>query len=263
MEKKVVADKRDDDTFCEQGILVRGLTKSFGKKIVLDQCTLNVDKGTVYGLLGKNGAGKTTLFKLLLGLLKPDAGCIQIFGRKVDKDCQWILRHTGSIIEMPVFYEHLSARENLRIHLAYMGLSEDTGIEQTLKMAGLKDVGNSPVRSFSLGMRQRLAIARALIHKPRLLILDEPVNGLDPAGIRDMRILFRNLIDSQGMTILMSSHLVSEILQVADRIGVISDGAMVMEMDTQELSPNHTRDLEDFLITAMEGGRGYDETDRS
>lgn len=157
------------------------------------------------------------------------------------------------MIETPVFYDHLSATENLQIHLAYMGM-ENTQAESVLERVGLTGTGTQPVSEFSLGMRQRLAIARAIIHKPEVLILDEPVNGLDPVGIKEMRILFRQLADQQGMTILMSSHILSEIQQVADRIGVIADGRIVLEEDAEIIRRNHPQDMEDYLLAAIEGG---------
>ena len=178
----------------EQAIHTKGLCKSFGKNEVLRKCSLTVEKGTIYGFLGINGAGKTTMFKILTGLLTPTLGEVQVLGKDVTVQKADILRHIGSMIDVPVFYEHLSAKENLNIHLAYMGVKKaDT--ETTLSKVGLQSVGNQPVSEFSLGMRQRLAIARAMVHQPKLLILDEPFNGLDPVGIREMRDLFKSLVE--------------------------------------------------------------------
>ena len=155
-----------------------------------------------------------------------------------------------------MFYEHLSAADNLLLHLAYMGI-ENRKVESVLERVGLPGTGTQPVREFSLGMRQRLAIARAIIHRPEVLILDEPVNGLDPAGIREMRILFRQLADQDGVTILLSSHLLSEVRQITDRIGVIADGRLVLEANTEEIRKKHPKDMEDYLIGVMEGGLHY------
>ncbi|HIV35510.1 MAG TPA: ATP-binding cassette domain-containing protein [Candidatus Blautia intestinigallinarum] len=232
------------------------LTKTFSRKEVIRDCQISVERGTIYGLLGKNGAGKTTIFKLLLGFLKPTAGTAAIFNMDSVKDNAKILRHTGSLIETPVFYEHLSAADNLLLHLAYMGI-ENRKVESVLERVGLPGTGTQPVREFSLGMRQRLAIARAIIHRPEVLILDEPVNGLDPAGIREMRILFRQLADQDGVTILLSSHLLSEVRQITDRIGVIADGRLVLEANTEEIRKKHPKDMEDYLIGVMEGGLHY------
>lgn len=232
------------------------LTKTFSRKEVIRDCRISVERGTIYGLLGKNGAGKTTIFKLLLGFLKPTAGTASILNMDNVKDNTKILKRTGSLIETPMFYEHLSAADNLLLHLAYMGI-ENRKVEPVLERVGLPGTGTQPVREFSLGMRQRLAIARAIVHRPEVLILDEPVNGLDPAGIREMRILFRQLADQDGVTILLSSHLLSEVRQITDRIGVIADGRLVLEANTEEIRKKHPKDMEDYLIGVMEGGLHY------
>lgn len=238
-------------------VFTNKLTKSFSGKEVIKGCQISVKRGTIYGFLGKNGAGKTTMFKLLLGLQKPSSGTAFILGMDVTKDIEKILKCTGSLIETPVFYDHLSATENLQIHLAYMGV-ENAQVESVLERVGLPSTGTQPVSEFSLGMRQRLAIARAIIHKPEVLILDEPVNGLDPVGIKEMRNLFRQLADQEGMTILMSSHLLSETRQIADRIGVIADGRIVLEEEAEIIRRNHPQDMEDYLLAAIEGGIDLD-----
>ena len=184
-------------------VKTNNLSKSYNKKTVINSCNMSVKKGRIYCLVGQNGAGKTTLFK----------------GMDCKNESLEILARTGSLIETPVFYEHISARKNLKIHLEYMDCKDaDKKIESILEKVGLKDSADQHVSTFSLGMRQRLAIARALVHEPSLLILDEPINGMDPVGIRDMRELFRNLSE-QGVTILMSSHFLSEVELVADDIG--------------------------------------------
>ena len=172
------------------------------------------------------------------------------------RDNEAILRRTGSLIEAPIFYEHLSAADNLRLHLAYMGI-EDTDVEATLCRVGLPGTGSQPVSTFSLGMRQRLAIARAIIHRPEVLILDEPVNGLDPVGMKEMRILFRRLVQEEGMTILMSSHLLPEIEQIADRVGVIADGTVVQEAEMADIRKQHPSDMEDYFILLIQGGADH------
>ena len=211
-------------------ISASNLTKTFLGKEVIRNCTFSVERGSIYGFLGRNGAGKTTVLKLLLGLLKPSAGTAGVLGLDSVRDNEAILRRTGSLIETPIFYEHLSAADNLRLHLAYMGI-KGTDVEPTLCRVGLPGTGSQPVSTFSLGMRQRLAIARAIIHRPEVLILDEPVNGLDPVGMKEMRILFRRLVQEEGMTIMMSSHLLSEIEQIADHVGVIAGGIIVQEAE--------------------------------
>lgn len=164
-----------------------------------------------------------------------------------------MLSQIGSLIETPTFYEHLSARKNLEIHLAYMG-SPGFGVDKALQMVGLSDVGEKAVSKFSLGMRQRLGIARAFIHKPQILILDEPINGLDPMGIKEIRELFLHLVKENGMTILLSSHILSEIEHVADKIGVIVDGKIVCESDLAQIKSEYPGSLEDYFFTIMSGG---------
>lgn len=196
------------------------------------------------------------MLKLLLGLLKPSAGTAGVLGLDSVRDNEAILRRTGSLIETPIFYEHLSAADNLLLHLAYMGI-EDTDVESTLCRVGLPGTGSQPVSTFSLGMRQRLAIARAIIHRPEVLILDEPVNGLDPVGMKEMRILFRRLVQEEGMTILMSSHLLPEIEQIADRVGVIADGTVVQEAEMADIRKQHPSDMEDYFISLIQGGADH------
>lgn len=237
-------------------ISASNLTKTFLGKEVIRNCTFSVERGSIYGFLGRNGAGKTTVLKLLLGLLKPSAGTASVLGLDSVRDNEAILRRTGSLIETPIFYEHLSAADNLRLHLAYMGI-EDTAVEPTLCRVGLPGTGNQPVSTFSLGMRQRLAIARAIIHRPEVLILDEPVNGLDPVGMKEMRILFRRLVQEEEMTILMSSHLLSEIEQIADRVGVIADGTVVQEAEMADIRKQHPSDMEDYFILLIQRGADH------
>lgn len=237
-------------------ISASNLTKTFLGKEVIRNCTFSVERGSIYGFLGRNGAGKTTVLKLLLGLLKPSAGTASVLGLDSVRDNETILQRTGSLIETPIFYEHLSAADNLRLHLAYMGI-KGTDVEPTLCRVGLPGIGSQPVSTFSLGMRQRLAIARAIIHRPEVLILDEPVNGLDPVGMKEMRILFRRLVQEEGMTIMMSSHLLSEIEQIADRVGVIADGTVVQEAEMADIRKQHPSDMEDYFISLIQGGADH------
>ena len=183
-------------------IQVHEVIKTFDGKEILRNLNLNVERGTIYGLLGANGAGKTTTFKLISGLLQPTAGSIHFSGEVIQTQNKEFLKEMGILIETPVFYEHLSARENLEIHLAYMGC-DTADIDNSLQVVGLADTGEKPVSKFSLGMKQRLAIARAISHTPKLLVLDEPVNGLDPIGIRQMRELFLSLVKDQDMKSVM------------------------------------------------------------
>jgi len=237
----------------EPVIKIEGLTKSFGDSTVVKDSNMTVPKGCVYGFLGANGAGKTTIFKMLTGLLCPTSGTAMVLGLDVIKDREKVLRGIGSLIEAPVFYEHLSAAENLNMHLEYMD-TKGFGAEIALDMVGLTETGKKPVGKFSLGMRQRLGIARAFIHKPQILILDEPINGLDPMGIRDMRKLFLTLIQKHGMTILLSSHILSEIEHTADRVGVIVNGTVVREVYLEEIKGQSGIRLEDYFFNIMSGG---------
>lgn len=230
------------------------LAKSFGEIEVIKDCSMCIEEGTIYGFLGANGAGKTTVFKLLTGLLTPDLGSVEILEQNMLQNRDKMLSQIGSLIETPTFYEHLSAQKNLEIHLAYMG-NRGYEINKILKMVGLSDAGKKAVAKFSLGMRQRLGIARALIHQPKILILDEPINGLDPMGIRAMRELFLSLAKEHGITILLSSHILSEIEHVADKIGVIVDGKIVSETDLAEVKAENKNSLEEYFFTIMSGGK--------
>lgn len=238
----------------QTAIQTNNLVKCFGQNEVIKDCSMRIEQGTIYGFLGANGAGKTTVFKLLTGLLTPDSGSVQILGLDMLKNRDTMLSQIGSLIEAPTFYEHLSAHKNLEIHLKYMGV-EGFGVDKALKMVGLTDIEGKTVAKFSLGMRQRLGIARALIHMPKILILDEPINGLDPMGIRAMRELFLNLVKEYGTTILISSHILSEIEHVADKIGVIVEGKIVCETDLALVKAEYKNSLEEYFFTIMSGGK--------
>lgn len=238
----------------QTAIQTKHLIKCFGDNQVIRDCSMCIEKGTIYGFLGANGAGKTTVFKLLTGLLMPDLGSVEILGCNMLTNRDKMLSQIGSLIEAPTFYEHLSARKNLEIHLAYME-NEGFGIERALQMVGLPDIEEKAVSKFSLGMRQRLGIARALIHQPEILILDEPINGLDPMGIKEVRELFVRLAKEHGMTILLSSHILSEIEHIADKVGVIVDGRIVCESDLAQIKTEYKGSLEDYFFTIMSGGK--------
>ena len=237
----------------EKILKVRNVAKAFNGREMIHGMNLSVERGMIYGLLGVNGAGKTTTFKMITGLLRPDSGEIIFSGTSVSGQDKGFLREMGILIETPVFYEHLSARENLELHLQYMGCGVDK-IEEVLNRAGLQNTGRQPVSKFSLGMRQRLAIARAISHGPKLLVLDEPVNGLDPVGIRQMRELFLSLARESGMTLLVSSHILSEIEHVADRVGVLADGSIAKEVSIEQVRKDCPEGLEDYFFNIMNGG---------
>jgi len=204
------------------------LTKTFNGKAAVNQVNLTIPKGAIYGFLGPNGAGKTTAIKLLLGLMKETTGSIQIFGKELKKEKQTILRNIGSLVESPSYYGNLSARENLELLQIILQTPKER-IDEVLNIVRLEKDANRPVKGFSLGMKQRLGIASALLGSPELLILDEPTNGLDPSGIIEMRELIKSLPEKYGVTVLVSSHLLSEIDQMATQVGIISKGSLIFQ----------------------------------
>lgn len=216
-------------------ITTNNLTYRFnGKETVLSDINLQVPTGSIYGFLGPNGAGKTTTLRLLLGLLKKQDGEINIFNLPFEKNRIDILRKTGSLIESPSLYAHLSAKENLAI-LQKVYQCKPSRIEEVLKIVGLENTGKKSTGKFSLGMKQRLSIAIALMHEPELLILDEPTNGLDPNGIIEMRDLLKQLNKDLGMTILVSSHLLAEIEKMVTHVGIINKGKLIFQGTMGEL----------------------------
>ena len=212
------------------------LTKAFGGQRVVDDVSLHVKKGEIYGFLGPNGAGKTSVMKMLTNLWKPTEGTIELFEERLAYNSYDVLKRIGSIIEFPTFYNHLSGTENLRLHCEYMGFYREGSIEEALEMLGLSEAHKKAVGSYSLGMKQRLGIARAILSKPELLILDEPTNGLDPAGMKKIRNLLKALCLEYGITIFISSHILSEIESIADTIGVIHHGRMKKEISLKEMT---------------------------
>jgi ABC-2 type transport system ATP-binding protein len=219
------------------------LTKRFGKTAVVDDVSLAVREGTVYGLLGPNGAGKTTLLKMIAGLIRPTGGRILFDGEPWSREN---LRQIGALIEAPAVYGNLTACENLKVHTLMLGLP-DSRIEEALRTVDLADTGKKRASQFSLGMKQRLGIAIALLKRPRLLILDEPTNGLDPIGIRDLRELIRSF-PAQGITVLLSSHALNEVGQIVDDIGIIHGGKLRHQGRLGQI-----RDLEALFVETVRG----------
>lgn len=205
---------------------------------------IHVKKGEVYGFLGPNGAGKTTVMKMLTNLWKPTSGTVALFGKALEKTSYEVLKRMGSIIEFPTFYDHMSGKDNLQLHCEYMGYYNKGSVEEALQMLGLSDAADKPAGSYSLGMKQRLGIARAILCKPELVILDEPTNGLDPAGMKQIRDLFRMLCTEYGMTLMISSHLLPEIESIADTVGVIHHGKMMKEISMKEIAETNTAYIE-------------------
>ena len=200
------------------------LCKSFKNQKAVNKVSLNIEKGTIYGLLGPNGAGKSTTLKILTGMLKPTSGEIYFDGKPWDRKC---LSEIGALIENPPIYENLSARDNLKVRSLLLG-TEEKRIDDVLRMVSLTNTGKKKSGHFSMGMKQRLGIAMALLGKPKLLILDEPTNGLDPIGIEELRDLIRSF-PAQGITVILSSHILSEVQQIADHVGIIADGILGYE----------------------------------
>jgi len=225
----------------EVALEVRTLTRRFGSRVAVSNLDLTVMAGDVYGFLGPNGAGKTTAIRCILGLIRRDAGQIQIFG---DAQRPSMLRHVGAIVESPAFHGWLTGRENLQGAAAYGGLTPATAqteIARVLDRVGLTERARDTVQGYSLGMRQRLAIARALLGRPRLLLLDEPTNGLDPRGMREVRDLVRSLALNDGITVFISSHLLAEVQAICNRVGILQEGQMRAEGSVQELLASQAR----------------------
>ena len=215
----------------ENIVVTEALTKRYGDRAAVDAVSLTVARGEVYGFLGPNGAGKTTTLRMLLGLVRPSGGTARVLGHRPGTPAA--LSRTGALVEGPGFYPYLSGRANLRVLARYAGL-DGVAVEATLEQVDLSGRAGDRFRTYSLGMKQRLGVAAALLGRPDLLILDEPTNGLDPAGMADMRALIRAVAD-QGKTVLLSSHLLGEVEQICDRVGVISHGRLLAETTVAKL----------------------------
>ena len=242
---------------------VTGLTKRYGDILAVDGVDLTVLPGEVYGFLGPNGAGKTTTLRILTGLIAPTSGEVRVLGGRPGET--GVLGRTGSMIESPAFYPYLSGLDNLRLLAEYAGVPR-TRIDAVLDMVDLTDRAKDRFSTYSLGMKQRLGVAAALLKDPELVILDEPTNGLDPAGMRDMRRLIREL-GSGGRTVLLSSHLLGEVQQICDRVGIINAGRMVAEHNVEELRGEQElvvraapKDRAQELLAGFGAVRLYDDT---
>lgn len=211
------------------------LTKQYKEHLAVDNVNMNIEKGDIYGFLGQNGAGKTTTMRMIMGLIKPSGGHIEMFGEKLREKNKHLLNRIGSIIEFPGSYENLTAVENLDIHRKLMGIPGKGCIEEVLEIAGIYEARNRRTKGFSLGMKQRLGIARALLHNPEFLVLDEPTNGLDPMGIKEIRRLILELSEKRHITVLVSSHILSEVQLLATKIGIIHNGRLLEEIDSENL----------------------------
>jgi ABC-2 type transport system ATP-binding protein len=215
----------------DQVVVTQRLTRRFGSRTAVDGVSLTVRRGEVYGFLGPNGAGKTTTLRMLMGLVRPSDGTARVLGGSPGDPR--VLRRVGALIEGPGFYPYLSGRDNLRVLARYNRL-DDRAVEEALDQVALRGRARDRFKDYSLGMKQRLGVAAALLGDPDLLILDEPTNGLDPSGMAEMRTLLREVVD-RGQTVLLSSHLLGEVQQICDRVGVISQGRLVTESTVEDL----------------------------
>ncbi|TVX86733.1 ABC transporter ATP-binding protein [Paenibacillus agilis] len=215
-------------------VQTKQLTKTYKGKIAVDQVNLQIQKGQIYGFLGSNGAGKTTTIRMLLGLIQPTDGEVHIFGKNLKKDKLSILRKIGSLVEYPSYYGHLNAIENLETIRRIIDVPKSR-IDEVLSIVQLTADAKRPVKGYSLGMKQRLGIAAALLGSPELLVLDEPTNGLDPSGILEIRELIKSLPQQYGITVLVSSHLLSEVEQMATNVGIIQHGRMLFQDSIETL----------------------------
>ena len=210
------------------------LSKIYGEKRAADAISLHIRKGDVYGLIGRNGAGKTTVLKMICGLSTPTSGSITFMG-KTGAELSQVRNKIGSLIESPGLFPKMSAYQNVKIKCIASGRNNDAYIKSLLELVGLSKVGKKPAQSFSLGMKQRLGIALALVGDPEFIVLDEPINGLDPQGIAEMRDIIHKLSKERGMTVIVSSHILEELEKVADSFGIINDGKLMDEFTSEEL----------------------------
>jgi ABC-2 type transport system ATP-binding protein len=234
--------------FMEYVLQTSGLTKKYGKKAAVNHLNLNVKQGDIYGFIGRNGAGKTTFIRMVSGLAHPNEGSIILFESN-NPDVQ--RRKTGTMIENPAVFPNMTAKDNLIYYCKLLGLNQSKTVNEMLALVGLQDTGKKKARNFSLGMKQRLAIAIALLDSPEFLMLDEPINGLDPAGIKEIRELILKLNRERHITILISSHILGELSKIATRYGVINNGTMVDEFTNEELETRCAGALE-FKVDNVE-----------
>ncbi|MCI9079713.1 MAG: ATP-binding cassette domain-containing protein [Lachnospiraceae bacterium] len=233
-------------------ILFKNINKSLSGKKILDNVNIKVRKGEIYALLGANGAGKTSLIKMIYNILVPDSGEVIILGEKIKKSANKVYKKIGAIIEVPVFYERMSAFRNLEIYCDYMDISDRRCIVDIFEKIGLKGCEKTPVNNYSLGMKQRLALGRALLTKPEILVLDEPINGLDPIGINQFREFVLNINKQYGTTIFISCHILDEVAKMADKVGIMHKGIMLSEKYIQEII-NESGSLEEYYMSLVNG----------
>lgn len=211
------------------------VSKKYGNQLAADNINMTINKGDIYGFIGQNGAGKTTLIRMITGLVHRTNGEIELFGGSSESELNYGRTLIGSLIETPSFYDNMTARENLEVSRLIRNIAGKECIDEVLELVGLKDAGKKKFKNFSLGMKQRLGIANALMGNPKLLILDEPINGLDPMGIVEVRELLKKVNKEKDMTILISSHILTELSELATKYGIISKGKLIQEISAEEL----------------------------
>ncbi len=226
---------------------IKNLSKSFGKRKVIDNISLEVKEGEIYGFLGPNGAGKTTTIKMILRLIDNDTGEIKVNGYDTKKQFEKAMEYIGAIVENPDLYGYMSGRDNLKLHARIRNIDAKR-IDEVIEIVGLKDRANEAVKKYSLGMKQRLGLALTLLHKPRVLVLDEPTNGLDPAGIKQLRDILKNISHKDGVAIFVSSHILAEMQQMCDKVAVLNNGKIVK---IEEISNTKEEKIEKVVIKAI------------
>lgn len=267
----ITADKKKETEKLNELLLsTKNLTKKYGRHNAVDQVDIHIKKGAIYGFIGRNGAGKTTCLKMISGLSKPTSGTIEMFGYS-GKELKQIRSRVGCLIEAPGLYGGMNAYENLNIKCKLFGIKKKGYIEDILRTVGLEDVGKKKTKQFSLGMKQRLGIGLALVGEPDLLVLDEPINGLDPQGIAEVRDTIQKLRDERNMTILISSHLLEELSRIATDYGIIHNGSLLQELTREELMKHCSERIEITLehpkqalpVLDRMGFNNYQVTDKS
>lgn len=248
--------KEVDESHHEKVLMVKNLTKSFAKRKVLDDINLEIYEGDIVGLIGPNGAGKTTLIKTILNLYKYDCGSVEICGYSTKTNLEDALSKVGCIIEKPDMYDNISGRRNLKIIELINNLDDKAYINEILKFTKLEDRIDDKVKTYSLGMKQRLAICSALIKKPKLLILDEPTNGLDPRGIKELRESLKEISTTKNMSILISSHILSEVENICDRVVIIDNGKLISNFGIEEVKYRNKSLEEEYFLKTSNFERG-------
>lgn len=237
-------------------LVLSNVYKSFGSRLIVNNVSLTVKEGEIFGFLGPNGAGKTTTIKMILGLLSIDSGTITVNGFDIEKDFENAMKHISGIVENPDMYAYLSGYDNLLIQANACGVDKSR-IDEVVALVGMQNRIHDKFKSYSLGMKQRLGVAQALLHNPKIMILDEPTNGLDPAGIKEFRDLLRSLADSQNLAVLVSSHILQEMQLMCDHIGIIANGQLIRTGTIEEITMTGAQNVYRFKVKPMEQAMAY------